>query len=470
MRFFGADRLKTSLDGNVVRGCLAVFGAFLIQFTVGAFHTTFGNLLPYFQSYKHQTDPTARVRDLAMILPAAGIVQGISYFLAGSLLVPLLGRRLTLFVGCAVYAGAPLVAYLTLDMPTHALAIGYGCVSGLAVHTVVIPNILIPVTWFPNSKGKVVGIVCSGFGLSSALFTPLQTYLINPENHVPELKYNSEHNTSDNIFSFPDLPNRFPQTLLYMTGMYSCMLAIGFLLCVEKKGDSDNSSGLAQIRDCLSYLYKRGIRQSSFYLLFITRMTAMVVIGGVLAHWKTFSLQLNSDDQQVSIVGGGNGVASAASRLVVGILLDRWMYRQVVPVFYGVLALCLISIYHVGRATFVGFMILMWMINLLTFIHFASIPTQTIKLFDSRYNSIVLGAIGFADTVAYAGVALLNYFIFTLTTSSQAFLWYFISLSVCACVAALSSVFVHESNNEEKQKKGNLEQALKSTSFSTKSS
>ena len=70
-----------------------------------------------------------------------------------------------------------------------------------AVNIIMLPTLLIPVTWFPEHKGlvskiypnlqqailgnQVLGIVTSGFGLSSTVFSPLQTLLTNPGNLPP---------------------------------------------------------------------------------------------------------------------------------------------------------------------------------------------------------------------------------------------------------------------------------------------
>merc|ERR1719309_392697 len=152
---------------------------------------------------------------------------------------------------------------------------------------------------------------------------------------------------------------------------------------------------------------------------------------------------INSNDRFMSIIGGGNGVSSALSRLVIGALLDRYAYKRVVPFFYGLLALCLILIYYVANLYFVGFILLMWIIHLLTFIHFTSIPTQTIKLYDARYNSIVLGTIGMSDSFAYTAVAVLNYSMFSLSQENF-FFYYNLSLFCFTCLAAVSSAFVNE--------------------------
>lgn len=61
----------------------------------------------------------------------------------------------------------------------------YGVVSASAANIIVLATIVIPVTWFPAHRGKVIGLVTSGYGLSSTLFTPLQTALVNPANIPP---------------------------------------------------------------------------------------------------------------------------------------------------------------------------------------------------------------------------------------------------------------------------------------------
>ena len=79
-----------------------------------------------------------------------------------------------------------------------------------AVNIIMLPTLLIPVTWFPDHKGlvseskpeiyiqlifglpQVLGIVTSGFGLSSTVFSPLQTLLINPSN-LPPLRVHLLH-------------------------------------------------------------------------------------------------------------------------------------------------------------------------------------------------------------------------------------------------------------------------------------
>ena len=42
-----------------------------------------------------------------------------------------------------------------------------------------------PVTWFPEHRGKVIGFVMASHGLAQTVFSPLQTLVVNPANVSP---------------------------------------------------------------------------------------------------------------------------------------------------------------------------------------------------------------------------------------------------------------------------------------------
>ena len=43
----------------------------------------------------------------------------------------------------------------------------YGMVSSFSLAIIAIVTMTLPVTWFPDHPGKVIGFIASGFGLSS---------------------------------------------------------------------------------------------------------------------------------------------------------------------------------------------------------------------------------------------------------------------------------------------------------------
>merc|ERR1719445_2610469 len=130
-------------------------------------------------SYAKKDDPEVTHGDLAMVFASGGIAQGVSCMLGGLLFVPVLGKRGCLIFGCLLFTLAPFLTYLSLDTNITTLSLTYGMISASAA------TMLTPVTWFPQHKGKVIGMITSGYGFSSTLFIPLQTLLINPDNIPP---------------------------------------------------------------------------------------------------------------------------------------------------------------------------------------------------------------------------------------------------------------------------------------------
>jgi len=51
---------------------------------------------------------------------------------------------------------------------------------------------------------------------------------------------------------------------------------------------------------------------------------------------------------------------------------------------------------------------LVWSTFLLSFAHFSTIPAHALALFQSPHSGVVVSAIGFSDTMAYAVLSLLN--------------------------------------------------------------
>ena len=162
--------------------------------------------------------------------------------LGGLVFVPVLGRRGCLIFGCLVFTVAPLLTYFTLNTNIAGITFSYGILGASAVNIIMVPTLLIPVTWFPNHKGKVIGFITSGFGFSSTLFAPLQTVIINPSNisPIPEEKTNS----SSSYFESEEVLNNIPVALLYLGCVYAVLFVVGVLLTVEKPRDTKDDIDL----------------------------------------------------------------------------------------------------------------------------------------------------------------------------------------------------------------------------------
>ena len=176
-----------------------------------------------------------------------------------------------------------------------------------------------PVSWFPNHRGKVIGFVNGGFGLASTVFSPIQTLIVNP-NNVPPTSFNGTNTTgemsSSSYFTDPEVLDNVPVLLLYMSGIYAVILAIGVILVTEKEQERTESLELSKkLSDSMSFLYHETLPRLDFYLLTLTRFLFFTVGAGALAHWKTFSFTKSDNDKLVSIAGGVSGIFNWLSRL-----------------------------------------------------------------------------------------------------------------------------------------------------------
>ena len=79
-------QMFTVIKDVPVRGIAAVFGGFLLQFTMGAFYS-FGNMSTYMTSYMRQNgSPSITYTDFVVVQSAWGMTQGCVMPLSGFLI------------------------------------------------------------------------------------------------------------------------------------------------------------------------------------------------------------------------------------------------------------------------------------------------------------------------------------------------------------------------------------------------
>uniref|UniRef100_A0A914XWI3 Uncharacterized protein n=1 Tax=Panagrolaimus superbus TaxID=310955 RepID=A0A914XWI3_9BILA len=186
-----------------------LFGAVLIHLSLGTYHT-FGNMLPYLASYlRNHTDPEVKIEHL-MWIPT---FQGCFPFamIIGGFLSMKLGPRFAAAIGCYTMAFGVFLSYYTIKM-----SYGQGIAYVVAVSTVI--------NWAPDKIGLVSGIVAAGFGLSSSIFAPIQTRMINPENKAA---------STDGYFTDEHLINRVPDTFITLSIVYFVMQTIGLIFICD---------------------------------------------------------------------------------------------------------------------------------------------------------------------------------------------------------------------------------------------
>uniref|UniRef100_A0AC34FIZ9 Uncharacterized protein n=1 Tax=Panagrolaimus sp. ES5 TaxID=591445 RepID=A0AC34FIZ9_9BILA len=195
-----------------------LFGAVLIHLSLGTYHT-FGNMLPYLASYlRNHTDPEVKIEHL-MWIPT---FQGCFPFamIIGGFLSMKLGPRLAAAIGCYTMAFGVFLSYYTIKMSYGLFLVTYGFMQGIA-YVVAVASVI---NWAPDKIGLVSGIVAAGFGLSSSIFAPIQTRMINPENKAA---------STDGYFTDEHLIDRVPDTFKTLSVVYFIMQTIGLIFICD---------------------------------------------------------------------------------------------------------------------------------------------------------------------------------------------------------------------------------------------
>ncbi|VDM43796.1 unnamed protein product [Toxocara canis] len=206
----------------LARVIIVITGAVLIHLSLGTYHT-FGNMLPYMASFmRNYTDSRITLEQLVWIptfqgcFPFAMIIGGYLNFR--------LGPRMAAFLGCALMVSGVMLSYWTIRKSLLMFLLTYGCMFGAGQGIAYVIAVTCAINWAPEHVGLVSGIVAAGFGISSSIFAPIQTFLINPWNYKPN---------RDGYFLEKDLMERVPCVFLSLAFVYAVMQAIGLIVICD---------------------------------------------------------------------------------------------------------------------------------------------------------------------------------------------------------------------------------------------
>ena len=86
----------------------------------------------------------------------------------------------------------------------------------------------------------------------------------------------------------------------------------------------------------MQYIYKKcslltagleALQRKEFYLLWVTRLSVVMLSNVISAYYKTFGQTFIRDDRFLSIVGAITSVFNCSGRLVYGLIMDRFAYK-----------------------------------------------------------------------------------------------------------------------------------------------
>ncbi|GMT10668.1 hypothetical protein PFISCL1PPCAC_1965 [Pristionchus fissidentatus] len=223
-----------------------MFGAVLIHISLGTYHT-FGNMLPYMASYlRNRTDSSTTLGEMIWV----PTMQGCFPFamVIGGVLAHLIGPRLACALGCSLMSCGVFLSSFTIQHSVSSFFFTYGFMYGLGQGIAYVVAVATVINWAPDRVGLVSGIVAAGFGVSSSIFAPIQTHMVNPSNFATG---------KDGYFKEAELLDRVPGVFRSLGLTYMIMQAIGLIFITDPK-DLPPSPSISSLIDCFpSSSYRR---------------------------------------------------------------------------------------------------------------------------------------------------------------------------------------------------------------------
>ncbi|XP_003384209.2 PREDICTED: uncharacterized protein LOC100635474 [Amphimedon queenslandica] len=370
---------------------LVLMSCFLFHLSIGSIYT-YGNLLPYLVSYARNHTNQAELKNTQgtyiFSIQVFGLAVGM---LAGGVLEKKFGPRLVSLSGGWLMSAGVALSYFAVKKNFWYLTMTYGIMFGLGTGISYIGPIACAIRWCPRWKGAATGFVVSGYGISSLIFTTVQTAYVNPHNVEPigpvcDMEQDTpESCDNEKYFEDAKMMSRIPTLFLLLAGVYASLQLISSIFLVnppppladeEKRpilihedspsprvySPSTSMSRSALINKKLDTLTVVNVtplqlfRKPSFYLIWF--MFACIGIGTsfITTLYKSFGLEkVTDDDWLLSIAGAVSSVFNLSGRFFWGALADFTSYRTAL-VFHGALATFIyFTFYATGAAGIVMF-------------------------------------------------------------------------------------------------------------------
>lgn len=135
-----------------------------------------------------------------------------------------IGPRKCSMLGAAIAVLAIFLASFSKSL--EFLVLTNGVLFGIGIGFAYIPPISASISWLPEHKGLVTGIIVAGFGGGAFVFGEIATAIVNPD----------QENVSPLTDYFPPdsaVPHRVPTMYLSLSCMYFVMMAVGCYLITD---------------------------------------------------------------------------------------------------------------------------------------------------------------------------------------------------------------------------------------------
>ena len=220
------------------------------------------------------------------------------------------------------------------------VAATYGFVSAFGQNIALIPTLTTSMKWFPKQKGVTMGIVVGGFGGGAFVFNTIQTAILNPDNVSPAIS-----GPDQGYFTDADLLDRVPGLLLILGGIYLILGMIACMLITQPPDDwlHENADDEKEVQEYVTPL--EAFKRKELYLLWITRLSVVLISNFVSGFYKAFGQTFIFDDQFLGIIGAVTSVFNCTGRLFYGMIMDKTSYKVAMSVEASLLTVLVSTFY-----------------------------------------------------------------------------------------------------------------------------
>ena len=350
--------------------------------------------------------------------------------LVGGIAETKLGPRVVTLSGGLLMSLGVFMSHISIRFNFWLLLVTYGLMYGIGVGVAYIGPVSCAIRWLPNWKGVASGIVVSGFGISSFIFTLIQTAYINPNNIPPDESL--QDGSNEKYFTDSELLNRVPYVFLILGGIFTSLQILASVFIVNPlppglQADESRpvvsgnatpptyspSTSLAESQLIRKYTDTSispcdMLKKPSFYLLWI--MFFSVSTGNVLVTslYKSFGLEeVINDDHYLSIAGGVSSFFNLLGRLLWGVLADVTSHKVAIVMQGGLATALLFTFYATGTHQAMFFV---WICGLYFCFggYYSLYPSLTARLYGTEYISINYGLLYTSQIIASLSVSFLS--------------------------------------------------------------
>ena len=236
--------------------------------------------------------------------------------------------------------------------------------------------------WFPDNNGLVSGIVFSAFGLSAFFWGFLTTYLINPENCIPEVP--SDGSTQDKIFPV-EVANRVPHCIQVLSIIFS-MLSLVAVFGVSRNPNYVQSEKQRKLqlnenlRNHVNFItVKEAIVSAPFW-----QLSAMFFNGLFFCVYNSSVYKNNASglisDHLLSVAGALGAMCNGLSSFGWGTVIDKLGFKRIYAIIM-LIEICVAFSIYFSRSHQYLYILLVCCSFLCQGGHFSCFPSISVKVF-----------------------------------------------------------------------------------------